>query len=104
MDYTPCPSYDPETCPVPVQIPWTGNEETVDRCLLAELQKLWAQGICTETSSCGDGNASVAYIAVNELYIDRMIELGYVENPDAPCFIIGGKAFKPKSKCPKKKR
>lgn len=49
----------------------------IDRCVLPELQRLWAQGIRTVCSCCGHGDASRAYIRVDGRDAEKMLALGY---------------------------
>lgn len=53
----------------------------IDRCVLADVKRLWALGIKTVCSCCGHGNQAAAFIAVEPEESGRMKELGYEEAP-----------------------
>lgn len=56
---------------------------SVDRCILPEVQDLWAAGIRTTGCCCGHG-VEVASICVDEDDISRMNELGYKRHDLGP--------------------
>lgn len=55
----------------------------IDRCVLKEVQWLWANGVRTLESCCGHGQVD-GYIAVYPEYIRRMHELGYLAQVSRP--------------------
>lgn len=74
------------------------NGISFDACLAKELFWLWDMGIETVGSCCGkhiNSDKNVAsYIQVKDEYIDKMKELGYIEDKNYkhnPC-----NSFKPK--------
>lgn len=48
----------------------------IDLCLVTEILSLWKKGIDTVESCCGH-NKTTGFIAVNEIHISKMIDLGY---------------------------
>jgi len=61
----------------------------IDKCLLPEILKLWEMGIKTTGCCCGHGDSSKAFISVQNEFISKMLDLGYIT-------ALGG--FKPKTK------
>lgn len=62
-----------------------GKIAGVDRCILSDVQDLWARGMDTIESCCGHGRTT-GYIAVREQFVGDMLNLGYRRDPrtDAP--------------------
>lgn len=50
----------------------------IDYCIIPEIIKLWGIGIITIESCCGH-NKQVGYIAVDDICVDKMKQLGYEE-------------------------
>lgn len=59
----------------------TGKIADIDNCILDEVRNLWAKGVITHESCCGH-NKAAGYIAVASESIPRMLELGYIAQPD----------------------
>lgn len=55
------------------------DKDTIDRCILPELEELWDNGIETMCSCCGHGEPEMAWIVVGDKYYQHMIDLGYQE-------------------------
>lgn len=54
----------------------------IDPCIIDEVKELWDLGIITFGSCCGHNKAE-SFVNVHDKDIDRMLELGYVQNhPD----------------------
>lgn len=53
-----------------------GKQVGIDRCILAEVQDLWARGVKTLGSCCGH-NVAVPWIGVDARSVDPMVTLGY---------------------------
>lgn len=51
----------------------------VDPCIADEIQELWSKGITTYNSCCGH-NKVESFVGVDYKDIERMLELGYVQN------------------------
>ena len=65
------------------KFPWESDDErepkcvSIDKCLLTEIIQLWEMGIKTTGCCCGHGNKAMAFIGVQDSYIEKMKELGY---------------------------
>jgi len=53
----------------------------IDICIVIEILNLWKLGIITIESCCGH-NKSKGYIAVDEIFITKMLELGYKQDKE----------------------
>lgn len=63
-----------------VRFPVAGTKLVgIDRCVLPDIEALWAMGIETVESCCGHG--SQGYVAVVESAIPVMLEMGYQHDP-----------------------
>ncbi len=60
--------------------PLSSVDETVcvDNCILEEIKELWEKGIQTTNSCCGHNKLPGSIIVIHE-HIDKMLELGYVQ-------------------------
>lgn len=59
-----------------------GDMVSIDSCILKEIQYLWSLGITTYGCCCGH-NKVESMVNVDDKDIDKMLELGYVQNhPD----------------------
>lgn len=58
-----------------------GQSQTIciDPCIIDEVKELWDLGIITFGSCCGHNKAE-SFVNVHDKDIDRMLELGYVQN------------------------
>ncbi len=77
------------SCAYSISFPWKCKFEweaeserrckhiSIDTCLLPEILKLWEFGIKTTGCCCGHGDVSLAYIGVEDEYIEKMIQNGY---------------------------
>jgi hypothetical protein len=72
-------------CAYAIYLPWKVKFDwedelvcvSIDKCLLPEIIQLWEMGIKTTGCCCGHGNKAMAYIGVQDSYIEKMKELGY---------------------------
>lgn len=64
---------------------------TIDRCIVAEVEVLWGQGIRTYGSCCGHNSGRPGYIQVHRDDIPAMQRLGYITGGGRP------DAFQPQS-------
>lgn len=58
----------------------------LDRCIVPELQMLWAKGIETVCSCCGHGDDNEAYIRVKSEYVPLMLKMGYEPYERHTCY------------------
>ena len=65
----------------------------IDPCIVDEVKELWRLGITTYGSCCGHNKAE-SFVNVGDSDVDRMLELGYIQNHSA---IIRMDTFKLKS-------
>lgn len=79
--------HESEECMVKISIPAEDSTHImedvhIDRCILAELQDLWANGIKTLCSCCGHGAPFNAFITVDRSCKEQMDAMGYESPPD----------------------
>lgn len=55
------------------------SQISIDPCIYAEIKELWSKGIITYGSCCGH-NKVESIVNVAEESIEKMIEMGYVQN------------------------
>ena len=77
------------SCAYLIYLPWEAKFEweddserelklvAIDKCLLPEIIGLWERGIKTHGYCCGHGNKDMAFIGVQEPYIEQMLSMGY---------------------------
>ena len=70
-------------CYVNLPAPEWSSRKTiaVDHCLAGEILMLWGRGIITTGCCCGHSQLD-GYIGVDEMFIDKMLAMGYKVRPN----------------------